>query len=336
MSHGIRENDRPIFVGKPAWHRLGKVMEAHLPADQLLAEAGMDTYEAEKVPVFSPEGEEVEGWKAIRRSDTKESWGMVQDSFIPLQAKEWLDTIVSLTEDDSELLFDSIGTYDNGRVMFASVQLSSFGVGLNNSDENYNYANFVNGHYGMAYHANASSFRIECQNLTLLNISMAKKAKALVTFRHTKNISSRVSQARDAILRVKQSSKEFAKQAKAMADKPLNTNLVAEYFCNLYKKVEGTFVDNPTNAQEQRKKNRQDKIIGEWIWNFQANPTQQTNGIQGTLWAAYNAVTSHTDHQRTIRVSEGKDREAHRSFNNIFGSAANVKRDALAMAVDML
>lgn len=352
MGHGMTSDDSFQSYLHQAWHRLGTVfVEKRNPREAAKEGNLLWTVDQKPLEVQMPDGDyvTVPGHYANVRSDTNRVLGIVKSRFVNLQPSTFIDVICSLAEDENDLEVQTMGTYGGGEVMFASILLDSFGVGINKEDENKIYANFVNAYNGRyKYHAFPSGIRMVCANTVRFAVQAAGRALSGrkqradadgVAFKHTKNLEVKVEEARDAILGFKNRGKEYAEQAAALANVGMDSKKLVEYFAQVYSAHFGRFVVNATTKEEERLQTRQNNILGDWLINYNEDPNQQIAGIQGTLWAAMNSITQWADHQKTVRIHGEKkpeERDEHRKMSNLFGDSNRIKKDAMAFALAAL
>lgn len=357
MSHEIIEGLDKVFSTEKTWHGLEirdvgtddprKIAEIILPWEPKLAPVvGIP----EDVVLLEHNGESFVNTKDLinsggfsmrYRDDTNQVIpnAVVQGRYESLANKgedSFTDIICELASEDKTVKIASIGSFNGGEVVFASIFLDSFGVGLKKADETQLFADFVNGHSGRyRYHAFPSATRMICANTVAFAVEAAKEG---VSFKHTKSLKDRIVEAKMAILGFKKQSKDYAKQATAMSKKALPAAELVKYFTKIYERQFGSFVIEVKNLDDERKHNRQEKILGQWLENNSLDEDNQNFGIQGTTWCAFNAVTKWAEHQKTIRCGSENEsvREAHRKFANMFGDAKKVKQIALEEALAIL
>ena len=84
MSHQFESG---MFVGQPAWHRLGKVLDNPPTTEQAIIEAGLD-WEVLEEPVYRLKHdlpEIIPGYKSLVRDSDRKVLGVVTDFYHPLQ-----------------------------------------------------------------------------------------------------------------------------------------------------------------------------------------------------------------------------------------------------------
>lgn len=356
MSHEIIEGLDKVFSTEKTWHGLEirdvgtddprKIAEIILPWEPKMAPVvGIP----EDVEILKHKGESfintkdlisTGGFSMRYRDDTKEVIpnAVVQGRYESLANKgkdSFVDILCELSDKDDSIRVASLGSFNGGEVVFASIFLDSFGVGLKKADETNLFADFVNGHSGRyRYHAFPSATRMICAN----TVAFAVAASDGVSFKHTKSLKDRVIEAKMAILGFKKQAKQYASQATAMSKKALKAEDLVKYFAKIYERQFGSFVIEVKNLDDERKHNRQEKILGQWLENNSLDEDNLNMGIQGTTWCAFNAVTKWAEHQKTIRCGSEDEsvREAHRKFANMFGDSKKVKQIALEEALAIL
>ncbi len=74
-----------FFVGEPAWHQLGRVLEKPPSAEEAIKEAGLD-WDVDLVPIVV-NGVENDSFKAVTRRTDNSVYGVVKSGYVPLQNK---------------------------------------------------------------------------------------------------------------------------------------------------------------------------------------------------------------------------------------------------------
>jgi hypothetical protein len=87
-------------------------------------------------------------------------------------------------------------------------------------------------------------------------------------------------------------------------------------------------------AESGRAKTHRDGVIQQFNTNFE-NSTNTLPGIEGSVWAAYNAVSEWADHQRTFRGADPALRQQRRLDSIWFGASHQLKQDAWAGALEL-
>jgi hypothetical protein len=121
----------------------------------------------------------------------------------------------------------------------------------------------------------------------------------------------------------------------ALVARKFTTDELRDFFAGVYELVTDTrLILDPLKGDkaEERQHRRAMTLLGDWLGRL-AKPAQTIGGIGGSAWAALNAVTEWSDHDRTVRTGKAETEEDARAFSNLFGSSADVKRKVLARAL---
>ena len=74
-----------VFLNnKPAWHRLGVVLNGTLPAREAFRLADADFHVAAR-PVFDADMHPIDGYQAITRLDTGKTLSVMTETYTPIQ-----------------------------------------------------------------------------------------------------------------------------------------------------------------------------------------------------------------------------------------------------------
>jgi len=72
--------------------RIGVDVSDSRSLDDIITQAGFD-FDVEKVPVYNPEGEEVNGQFIIRRADTRQNFAVMRKRYTPIPMKAMLEPL---------------------------------------------------------------------------------------------------------------------------------------------------------------------------------------------------------------------------------------------------
>ena len=73
--------------------RIGVDVSESQSLDDIITQAGFD-FDVEKVPVYNPEGEEVNGQFIIRRADTRQNFAVMRKRYTPIPMKAMLEPLI--------------------------------------------------------------------------------------------------------------------------------------------------------------------------------------------------------------------------------------------------
>ena len=334
MSHEITSTDGLVLAGKPAWHGLGTVLPQAPTVKEAVQEAGMG-WRMEEMPVYRmkaatipPEYEPVPNYKELRRSDTGEPFAVVSKGYTLLQNESMAELIDALAADGCIPTAESAGSLKGGRRVFFLIQTGSFLAGPR--DRVVDYLLFSNAHDGSAaFRVTPTQIRTVCHNTLSAALNRAvRDGTDLIRIPHTAGLVEAVEAAKPRILEALAAGAGLKAQVQALAAKRMPQDAVATYFQAVAAKLWPDRVKLAA-AGDAAALDRMKAQIRLWIGNL-LSPRNTDTGTEGTVWHALNAVTEWAEHQRVERA--GGDRV----YSRLFGGAADVKRAALELALEVV
>lgn len=331
MAHAIdlSTGQAAVFVtGKPAWHRLGRVIEQAANSQDAIKLAGLD-WDVEQWPIraFNPDNATIEagcpGKVANVRTDTRRTLGIVTTSYTVFQNREAFDFMDALVG-DKLAMYETAGAIDDGKRVWMLARIpKEYRVG--SEDLIQPYVLLTNSHDGsQALRMIPTSVRVVCQNTLNLALSQSSAGEGLTVY-HYGSLQERVREARQNFGVITARFDQFDEELHALLDRQMNGADVAGYFNEL--------MPAPAESSDRSRKFR-DEIIGKWTENFD-NPRQRLPGIHGTAWAAFNSVSEWADHQKPASGKTEHEKANSRLKSIWFGSANRVKQDAYAAALEL-
>ncbi|GAB4378486.1 MAG: DUF932 domain-containing protein [Elainellaceae cyanobacterium] len=307
MSH---EFDSGLFVGTPAWHGLGVVVqEAPTTAEALkLAQMDWSVTETDLTPVECP------GWKRLNRSDTGALLHVCRANWTPVQnvdAFRWFDPLIQ----DGDVALETAVSLAGGKriAILARIQGSTAEVLPGDSVEQ--FLLLFNSHDGsLALGVKFTNTRVVCQNTlgmatqgehSSFSGEMTWNGKS-ARIKHTRNIQSNLEAVRDAIDIQKRGWRYTLEEYQAMAKTPMTTALFRTYLERVFEK-----------DLRKSKKSREGVPVSasDLMWypdlenNFDAGIGINIPGVSGTVWAGYQAVSEFFTHQRGRSQSSRLDNQ---------------------------
>lgn len=298
--------DSGLFVTSnmaPQWHNLGLTVQVPIEdMNDALELAGMDWRVLERPAYFlSNSGDmiRIEGHKTLVRSDNeavlsvcKESWTVEQneDSF------RWFQPLIdnrSIELSAAISLFGGKRTAVTGKILNLEAEVVS-------GDPILAYIVGYNSHDGtLSKGFKFSPLRPVCQNTLEMVHAYKGKSTAHHKIRHTKGLAGATIAARELMDLRTQEFGEVINQFRSMAKVQLDTagfnNYIADVFSDQLKTA-GKPDKDPTSLRSY------DQLLE----NFEAGKGTDNPKVRGTLWAAYNAITEWTTHQRGSDDEQGK------------------------------
>lgn len=318
-----------MVAGQAAWHKLGvNVSEAQLSAEAMTL-AGMD-WRVEQWPVraFDAETDQtihVPNRVAMVRDDTKAVLGVHSESYSPLQNVDAFRFLDSLVEGE-QLRYETAGSLKGGRVVWMLAKLPGSIEVAGGADVSHPYVLLSNSHDGtQAIRVMPTAVRVVCAN-TLRMAHGARGGKG-ITIRHTGRIESKIEAARRALGIAVQQAEQYGQEARAMAGRSITTREAVDYFAELVPVDKG--------ASDRTKRNA-DKTRGRLLDLFANEPANTLPGIEGTAWAALNAVTQYVDHEARATGKGDRARDENRLKSAWFGQGDAMKAEAFGRALAMV
>jgi phage/plasmid-like protein (TIGR03299 family) len=338
--HGITNEDTFAFTGsrQKIWHGLGQEIEEGLTAVQAFEKSGLN-WSTELLPVFgrgiTEEGQEYEveipDRMAHVRADTKGILGFVGTDYSPIENMELAEFVDAISQVDQKLHINTCGSLFGGKRVFALVKLPDATVRVGD-DVNESYMLCSNGHGGFASFAvYPTSIRVVCNNT--LRWSEKDAAKG-IKFSHVGGVAEKVEAARVAMGFAIKETEKFNQMVTTLANMDLDKKMLIEYFELVYEDCFGKLPDSEKQPDAYEKLlTKKNKVLDKWLENME-DPRQNVRGIQGTYWAAYNAISQWYDHDRGRQNEEGKTDSQVNS--NIFGPNHKAKTGAFRKALALV
>jgi phage/plasmid-like protein (TIGR03299 family) len=312
------ENDSLVQANEKSWHGLGTVIDHAMTPEEALRITGHG-WEVGMTPLSHtlPDGsvEDIEGFAACTRLDTKEVFG-VFSKYQPIQNAEVYDLAYTLGD---EVLVESAGTLFNGRKLFITIKGDSFTIG--NGDKIDRFLVLANSHDGtLALSALPISFRVICNNT--LNMALKQGSKKGWNIKHTANAQTKISEMQKALTRFKATGTFFEEQANALANATLNKKKLLAFFTDCYDNIVGS----PINERQELDA---EEAIQTWFATLESERVIFNTDV--TLWGATNAITDWSQHRNPGRIQEGWQEK--RMFNNLFGTISDTSVNVMNMAL---
>ena len=304
-----------FFVGTPAWHGLGTVIENAPTSEEAIKIAGLD-WDVVPKPMFDELGREISGYKVnVRNSDNK-ILGVVTDKYKVVQNKEafaFTDELLG-----QGVKYETAGSLASGKRVWMLARMENTTLCEENIDP---YLVFTNSHDGTgAIRVAITPVRVVCQNTLNLALSKASRHWSCV---HKGNIEDKLEEARytlqSADRYMKALEEEFGElKLKKVSDKQVNAmteTLLKTEFESIYKKS-GLLLNEPEETihfvnlkDERNRKKFEEKIAikrNEILRIYHEKPDLVNTGH--TAFRFVNAISdyaTHTlDHKNTRNYQE--------------------------------
>ena len=293
MSAGLTEKDEMMYVREVPWHRQGVKLDNPATAQEAIESAKLGWNVVRKpVYTFNPDFggySYVPNKKAIVREDTDQVFSIMGDGYVPTQNTEAFDLFDSVVA-QGEAVYHTAGSLQGGAKVWILAKLPE-DIKIIPNDPIQPYILLSNSHDGSsALKMALTPIRVVCANT--LTAALRAAGERVFYARHTKNILNRANEARDVLGLANAHFELFAKQIDELVQTRLNAT---DYFRELFDVPDPDLLDDPKKI-DYRKVEACNLAIEAYN-----NPTNRIGGMQGTAWAAFNAVTYYIDHERRVR-----------------------------------
>lgn len=300
-------------VRETPWHKLGVVLDNPPTIQEAIDLSGLN-WGVELKPLFLGNGDLVDH-KAVVRQDSGNVLGIVGPRYQPLQnaqAFDWFNPFV----ENGEVALETAGSLDEGRRIWVMAKIARDPSVIVKGDEVLKYLMLSNSHDGtLAIRVGYTPIRIVCANT--LAMAHNSNASKLIRVRHTASSKVALDKLRDIMNIVDREFEATAEQFRFLASRMFNQKDIREYVKAVLGKEKIADEDLPT-----RTKNQLDEIIG-----LIDHANQKLNGVDGTYWAAYNAVNQY------LNYDAGRN-DNNRMSSLWFGVNANTNKSALDLALE--
>ena len=290
--------DMAAFASKrtPAWHQLGTVFNEDVTTDQMLELAHLKGWNV-RLEENEFDGDSARSWYNVVRDNPftgkLDRLGIVGDRYRVFQNEQLLSFGDNLLDGAS---WETAGSIVSGTKVFASLALDRETIldptGV--ADVVNNYLLVFTSHDGTtAINAMVTPVRVVCQNT--LNMAIAG-AKQSFKIRHTETHEGKVMAAREALGLTHHYIDEWDKAAMELLATEVTTDTVDHIFKLAYPEPEKDVKGALTKWQ-----NRQDGL-----WNIYNGDTVG-DGVRGTAWGAYNALTEQIDWFKSPRKGDASN-----------------------------
>lgn len=299
MPAGLTQNDSMFSVREVPWHGLGAVLDRP-PATiaEAIELAGLG-WRVEREPIavdrgdvatvnsiWDPRCEEIPGWWANVRQDTRQVLGIVRERYRIVQNREAFQFVDQLL--GSSMHFETAGSLNDGRRVWVLARLPEhIEVG---GDPVRPYVLLMNSHDGSTALIVASTpIRVVCQNTLSLGLERAKQRYSI---RHTEKIREHVHQAR----RVLELSVDYYQQFKTLGDELASERITETRLRGVLEQLYPSGTEDTASDRTRRSREQTKQRIVEL---FLHGDTQ--GNAPGSKWAALNAIVEYGDWLRPIR-----------------------------------
>jgi phage/plasmid-like protein (TIGR03299 family) len=333
-----------MVAGAAAWHRLGVNVESAVNSAHAIKLGGLD-WQVAKAPAqyrWNDEFRTMNDQYILVRQDTGAALATVGKVYKPLQNGECFAFLDSVLQEFGAR-YESVGSLYGGQKIFLCAQLPQQAFSVRGNDPIMPYGIFMNYHGYGAAQCFASTKRAECDNTLTIALRERNREKSM-SIRHTGKLETRIDEAREALGLAVRAVDTFKGQCEQLASTPMGD--VKSYAGNVLDEVLGAMdakralvaelIGADRAAQEEKlakEEQRRAEILEDILQRYESR-TNGINGMRGTAWAGFNAITEHADHNRIGRQRGNElDRAARRFESSLSGDADEMKQTALTLAL---
>lgn len=219
---------------------------------------------------------------------------VVNDTYVPVQNDvPWniLDALLEGRYQGKELNYETGGTLDGGAECFVTAWIDLPFQVKGDDSEVYPYVYATWRHDGLgAVHIGGTDVRIVCANTVQMARNQAEKSGHAFTFKHTKNVMSRIEDAKLAIFEgILGAHTAFAELAEELGNIELNEAQVKDFFYRL-------IPDTPASLTSERVQNNINEarsLVRSALYSKTVPEAHKATG-----WGLYNAGVEFFDHLR--------------------------------------
>lgn len=280
------------------WEQVGTPVKT---STGVLLDGGLD-WLTEKADLFDSDGKH-SGYYACRRVGGK-TFGAVSGQYAILQNQDVFDMFKPILEYELVSL-DSCGSFNGGEIVWFLLKLPD-SESVVDGDDVQSFLSVSHAHGGrMSIKLNINPVRITCLN------SLSASRSGGVELRHIANSMLQLKDWKKMLIRLRETFTDTIGEYRALVRKPIGP-------ANLRRFFEGVF-----EISQSIETKGNDKLMTELLHNFEYGIGMDISGVEGTVWAAYNAVTQHLTHSagrtgptrlRSLWFGEG-NRINHRALN---------------------
>jgi len=314
--------EKAVYAIKPAWHRIGTVLDDVFTAEQALR-------------VINPDRVPVQKWTAGVQNPVTGEWTPTNDFVGTVEVEDGKVKVFDFPSPDHALVqdweqlawMDAIVNNDGGAHYEAAVKLRGgtqtiLTVNLGKTvldpggraDVSYSYLFGFNSHNrSWPLGAKFADFRVECANMAAMAMRDGRKPEFKT--KHTTNIMARVQMAQEVLGLQVSWHQAFMQTAEVLIEREMSDN----QFSRL---LDGVFtVDGDKDVE----------AVGTVRAIYELNPTQIN--LYGTWWGGFNAVGYYNDWQTVVRG--GKTSKDEMRFMRQFDDTKGLKQRAWDAVTEM-
>lgn len=322
---------------KPAWHRLGVVVDGTLSAREAFRVAKAD-FHVTGQPVFDADMQPIPGYQAIKRMDNGRTLSVMTETYTPIQNESLIRIAEALHED---INMDAVCVLSDGKKVTFTARIRGAEGDVVPGDPVQQYLIGCTSHDGsIPFQLLFSPIRVVCQNTLSAALGLAsnqRRQDTSIRIRHTKNADSLIQRLPEIVDLRRQQFIGGLDELRHMASTPCSMEQFRDYISNVFAdQLQGTVNDIRGQKGTARPKVLED--LPAWpsiLSKFDGNAIgSDLPAIRGTAWGAYQAVTEYITHEsgrskNSIDAARKRFESAYWGANTTILSNAHLKAMSL-------
>ena len=284
---------------KPAWHKLGLVVDGTLPARVAFSLAKADFQVAGRA-VYDQDLRTIPGYQAITRLDTGRTLSVMTSSYTPIQNESLIQIAEALHED---INLDAVCVLEEGKRVTFTARIIGAEGDVVPGDSVRQYLIGCTSHDGsIPFQLLFSPIRVVCQNTLSAALGLANRQHHRddsIRIRHTRNAASLIEKLPELIDLKRKRFIGGLDELKHMAHTPCNLLQFRNYISNVFAdQLQGTVNESRGDKNTARPKVLED--LPAWsnlLLKYEGSAIgSDLPASRGTVWSAYQAVTEYISH----------------------------------------
>ena len=304
-----------FYADRGAWHGLGTVVQGAQTWEDARRLAHLD-WLVEKQPLFDGRGEKVNAW-GIFRDDNGAFLGAVGKNYTPIQNEYAFDFVDSVLSSAKGAHYESAGVLGTGERIWCLARVP-YDFLVDGQDAHKTFLLFTTSHDGsLAATCKLTSVRVVCQNTLTAAVAMNG---SFCRVKHTQEAGRKLDAAKRLMGNAVTCAKDLEDKLTTLSHRMLDRKSYLAALDAIFP------VPKDTKASSRR-----ENMLSDVTRIFESNDSNAFPDFRGTAFNLLNAITDYTDHQRSVRSTDGLDRNKSdlRREAALFGSGASLKESVL-------
>lgn len=336
-----------VVAGLPAWHELDVRVDRAVSSAEAIQVASLD-WRVEKLPLsytFGDQSIETDSY-GIVRMDTGALLG-VGKSYKPIQNQDGFSFLDGVLEAFGAKYESAVAVDGGGKKVFLLAKLPELSFRVTESDTVEPFVAFINSHEpGESDRCFPTAERIVCRNT--LNLASRKARGKGLTIPHTGDVKAKIARAQDALGLDVEKVGEYRDAAAVLVNTPVNIQNYANDVLNAVLDVTAAqallsahALAAPLGVKEanqelarksfERKIERRGEVLEDILERYESERCG-IDGIRGSAWSAFNAVTEHADHGEKYKGT-AEEKVSRRFESTLYGDQDELKQIAYELAL---